>query len=72
MNRLFSLIFLSIGTVLVIYGLNALDSVSSSLSRLFNGVPTDETIWLLLAGVLCFCVGIVGLLRRPKPSWDRS
>lgn len=72
MNRLLSLLFLSIGTVLIIYGLNALDSVSSSLSRLFNGVPTDETIWLLLAGLVCFCIGIGGLIRGPKPTWHRS
>ena len=72
MNRTISLILLSIGTVLVIYGLNALDSVSSSFSRLFTGAPTDKTIWLLISGVLCFSIGAGGVAFGRKASWDRS
>ena len=71
MNRLVSLVFLSIGTVLIIYGLNALDSIGSSFSRFFTGTPTDRTMWLLIAGVLCFCTGAGGLVFGPKPTWKR-
>jgi hypothetical protein len=66
MNRILSCVLLCIGTVLVIYGLNALDSISSSFSRFFTGAPTDKTIWLLIAGVLLAVVGAGGLVRRPK------
>jgi hypothetical protein len=66
MNRILSLVFLSIGTVLIIYGLNALDSVSSSFSRLFTGAPTDKTFWLLIAGVLLFITGAGSLIRPAK------
>lgn len=71
MNRITSLIFLSIGTVLIIYGFNALDSIASSFSRFFSGTPTDKTIWLLLGGFLCFGVGAGGLVFGPKPTWKR-
>jgi uncharacterized membrane protein len=66
MNRLLSLVLLAIGTALVIYGLNALDSVSSSFSRLFTGAPTDKAIWLLVGGILLIFIGAGGLVRGPK------
>jgi hypothetical protein len=66
MNRTFSLVLLSIGAVLVIYGLNALDSIGSSFSRFFTGAPTDKTIWLLLGGVLLVFAGLGNLFRGGK------
>lgn len=72
MNRGFSLVFLSVGIVLVIYGLNSPDSLASSFSRLFKGTPTDETIWFLIGGMFSFCIGAAGLIFGPKPTWKRS
>ena len=66
MNRLLSLVLLCIGAALVIYGLNALDSIGSSISRFFTGAPTDKTIWLLLGGILLAFIGAGGLLRGTK------
>lgn len=68
MNRSLSLVFLLIGTVLVIYGLFALDSIASSFSRLFTGAPTDKTLWLLIGGILALLTGAGGLMRRPDSS----
>lgn len=68
MNRLLSLTILSIGVLLVTYGLNALDSIGSSLSRFFTGAPTDKTIWLLIGGILLAFIGAGGLLRSPKSA----
>ena len=69
MNRLLSLALLCIGAALVIYGLNALDSIGSSFSRFFTGAPTDKAIWLLIGGILLAIVGLSGLLRgTPKTS----
>ena len=47
-----------LGVVLVIFGLDANDSVSSRVSKLFTGSPTDKTIWLLVGGVVAFVVGL--------------
>lgn len=64
MNKLFSLALLVVGVVLIIYGVNALDSVSSSFSRFFTGSPTDKTMWLLIGGVVCAAIGLTGVARR--------
>jgi len=66
MNRLLCLVLLSIGTALIIYGLNALDSIGSAFSRFFTGAPTDKTIWLLIGGILLAFVGAGGLVRPAK------
>jgi uncharacterized membrane protein len=57
MNRFLSLVLLIVGVVLVVYGINAADSLSSSFSRLFTGAPTDKTVWLLVGGALLVMVG---------------
>jgi hypothetical protein len=68
MNKLVSLALLIGGIVLIIYGLNASDSLGSSLSRFFTGNPTDRTIWLLLGGIVATGVGATGLMRGTKAS----
>ncbi len=67
MNRIISLAFLAGGIVLIIYGINASDSISSGFSRLFSGAPTDKTLWLLISGIVVAVVGLGGLLRGTKP-----
>ncbi len=66
MNKILSLVLLAGGVVLIIYGVNASDSVSSSFSRMFNGAPTDKTLWLLIGGGVMAAVGLGGLLRGAK------
>jgi hypothetical protein len=66
MNKPLSFALLVGGIILVIYGLNASDSVGSSFSRLFTGSPTDKTIWLLVGGIVAVAVGAGGLLRGSK------
>jgi hypothetical protein len=66
MNKPLSFALLVGGIILIIYGLNASDSVGSSFSRLFTGSPTDKTIWLLVGGIVAVAVGAGGLLRGSK------
>lgn len=68
MNRILSLIFLAGGVVLIVYGVSASDSISSSFSRFFTGAPTDRTIWLLIGGIVAVGIGLTGLLRGSKSS----
>ena len=68
MNRIFSLGLLVAGMVLVVYGLAALDSIGSSISRFFTGSPTDKTVWLLIGGIVAAAIGFGGLLRDSKSS----
>jgi amino acid permease len=68
MNKFISLALLIGGLVLVVYGLTASDSLSSSFSRFFTGSPTDKSIWMLIVGVVCAAVGFGGLTRGPGVS----
>ncbi len=66
MNKILSLALLVGGIILIVYGLNASDSVGSSFSRMFTGSPTDKTIWLLVGGIVAAAVGAGGLIRGTK------
>ena len=68
MNKIISLALLAGGIVLIIYGINASNSVGSDISRAFTGNPTDKTIWFLVGGVVAAAVGAAGLMRRSKIS----
>jgi len=64
MNRGIGIALLIVGVVLVVYGLNASDSVSSNISRTFTGAPTNKTLWLLLGGAASAITGAVMTFRR--------
>jgi hypothetical protein len=66
MNKGIGIALLVVGIVLVIYGFNASDSVSSGVSRAFTGTPTEKTIGLLLGGAVAIIVGGVLAFRSRK------
>jgi len=61
-----SIALLIVGVILLIWGLTALDSFSSDVSRFFTGSPTDKTVWLMIGGVAATVIGAIGLLRGAK------
>jgi hypothetical protein len=73
MNRVLACILLSTGTVLVVYGLNALNSVSIPLARLIGGARPEPAFWFLLAGIAAVVIGIGALFRAPgiRPAVSR-
>ena len=64
MNKGLSIAFLVAGVVLLIFGISATDSFTSSVSKFFTGSPTDKAIWLMLGGIVLGVLGLVGTLRR--------
>jgi hypothetical protein len=66
MNKILSLVLLVGGIVLIIYGVNASNSIGSDFSRLFTGSPTDKSIWLLVGGIVAALIGAGGLMRGTK------
>ena len=48
---------LVVGVILLVFGINASESVSSSISEFFTGKPTDKTVWLLIGAALAIIVG---------------
>ena len=65
MNRAISIALLIGGVILVIYGINASQSLSSDFSRFFTDSPTSKSIWMLVGGVVLV---IVGLLRGSRTA----
>ena len=66
MNKILALALLAGGVALIIYGVNASNSIGSDFSRLFTGSPTDRSIWLLVGGIVAAVVGAGGLVRGSK------
>lgn len=66
MNKAISLALLVGGLILIIYGVSAADSIGGRFTRFFTGSPTDETVWMLLGGIVATIVGAGGLLRGSK------
>lgn len=64
MNKGISLGLVAVGGVLLVTGFRATTALDSEISKFFTGAPTDRTIWLVIAGLLAFTVGLFGLLRR--------
>lgn len=66
MNRLASFVLLILGVASLAAGWDAYRSVGSDISRIFNGVPTDRALWLLIGGGLACVVGLGGLARQRR------
>ena len=61
MKMPFSLAFLAIGVVLLVFGVQASSSAGSTVSRFFTGAPTHEAMWLLTGAAVAIVVGLGGL-----------
>ena len=61
MNRTISLALVVVGIGLIVFGVIAMDSFSSDMSRFFTGTPTDKSVWMLIAGVIAAVVGLSGV-----------
>ena len=61
MNKLILLAILAGGIVLVVFGVSAINSFNSDISRFFTGSPTDKAIWMLIGGIVAIIIGLAGL-----------
>lgn len=64
MNKAIGIALVAAGIVLIVFGINASDSVGSDFSRFFTGNPTNRAVWLLVGGVISLVTGGV-LAMRP-------
>lgn len=67
MSKIPSLALLIVGVILLVYGINASNSVSSSISQTFNGSPSNKSIWLIAIGVIGIISGGFGMFFRRSP-----
>jgi hypothetical protein len=62
MNKAISLAILVGGILVAIFGIEAVNSTGSDISRFFTGAPTDRAMWMLVGGVIASVVGLAGLM----------
>jgi len=68
MNRIAPIALLIVGVALLACGYDAYRSVSSGVSRIFTGMPTDKALFLLVGGVVLTAAGLGGLSRGTGPK----
>ncbi len=66
MNKPIGIALLVLGIVLIIFGINASNSIGSDFSRFFTGSPTDKSMWMLLGGIASLIVGSAVSLRPAR------
>src|SRR5258707_943364 len=67
MQKLAGFVVLAVGITLVVWGINASQSISSELSRFFTGAVTNKTIYLIVGGALAVIAGAsLSLTRQGK------
>ena len=66
MNKAIFIALLVGGIILIIFGMNARDSLSSDVSRVFTGAPTNKAIFMLVGGAVAAVIGLIGILRKPQ------
>ena len=59
MNKGVAVVLLTIGILLIIWGVSVSKSFSSDVSRFFTGSPTGKAIWLLVAGMITAIAGLL-------------
>jgi hypothetical protein len=63
MNKPVAIALLGVGIVLLVFGIDASNSLGSSISRFFSGSPTDKAVWMLIGGIAASLTGLIGLAR---------
>lgn len=66
MNKALSVGLLVAGIVLIVLGVQAMNSFGSDVSRFFTGSPTDKSVWMLIGGIVAAGAGLITLRGSRK------
>lgn len=62
MVKVISVVLLASGIALAIFGMQAMNSKSSIVSKFFNGTPTNAAMELMVAGIVAIVLGVAGFV----------
>lgn len=65
-QRIFGIVLLTAGVVLLVIGMNASHSVADQLSNTFRGRFTDATTWYIVGGIAAGIAGLSMALWGPR------
>ncbi|MDZ7719095.1 MAG: DUF3185 family protein [Balneolaceae bacterium] len=52
------------GLLLLYFGYQEYQSISSEVEEFFTGSPSNRALWMLIGGAAASIAGLVGLLRK--------
>lgn len=52
------------GLILLYFGYQEYQSLSSEVEELFTGSPDSKTLWMMIGGAAAVIAGIVGLAKK--------
>ena len=58
MQKVIGLALVLVGIVLLYYGYQEGESLASTVKETITGSPTDRSLTLVIAGIICACLGI--------------
>jgi hypothetical protein len=61
MMKIISIALLIGGIILVVFGIDAINSFSSDFSRMFSGSPSEKSIYMLVSGIVVLIIGAGGM-----------
>lgn len=62
MRKILGIALLAAGVILLVLGWNASESAASEITEVFEGTPTDRSIWMIVGGIVLAIVGAGTLL----------
>ena len=63
MGKIVGLVLLAVGAMLLYWGYETQQSVSSQVTELVTGTPSDKAMWLLIGGAACIVTGLYAMVR---------
>ena len=66
MHKAIAVALIAVGVVLLVFGYDASQSISSEVSRVVTGSPSDRAMWLLGGGAAATAAGVVWLFVGRK------
>ncbi|MCC5808224.1 MAG: DUF3185 family protein [Opitutales bacterium] len=57
MQRIIGLALVIVGIILLYYGYQEGESLASTVKETITGSPTDRSLTLVIAGIVCACLG---------------
>ena len=63
-QRIFGIVLLLVGVILLIVGMNASHSVADRVSNTFTGRFTDGTVWFLIGGGVAALFGLLMVVGK--------
>jgi uncharacterized membrane protein YidH (DUF202 family) len=66
MNKPLAIALLIAGVVLLVFGINAQNSIASEAKEAVTGTPTDKSLWFIILGIIGIIVGGIGAFTRGR------